>query len=617
MDVVAAPPFRASSIVWLPRPSASMLTVVCKTTFVLLPGESRVAPEQDPPNTSDEYLNRDERCSLRESSDLAPFKRHADVILVGHAYAPRAQPTSRLTVRLSVGELDKALEVHADRAWTSYGEFQQGAPFLKMPLVYERAAGGPTTWNPVGMSAHGRPDTYGTVPVPNLLPPGFRVSRQGEDIPPIGLGPIAPRWPGRLAKLFWHAGAWDFSRWNERPLPEHIDAAYFNVAPEDQQVGEIRGDERILLESLHAEHARLVTRLPGIVPRAVVQRTGVPAQQIRLRCDTLSIDTDRGVCHLVWRGQVALARADEQGLVTIRQEVQDVGDTTTMMAAVPAMTPALPFRGAALDSWQWPLMTPPIPGQPQRQEDDGTGTLPAVPGASHGVLPFTGPVDQQTPPPGPSSVSISDAPPFATAPVAAQVSSLTELAPGPAREASASPSGGPWTSMDLSTPTAVVAPQAAAVGLAEPVAPAPEPAQALPLAAFPIERVASIAASIARSKSEKVAILKRNDLTAARWASLERHWEEAMKRELSRGKMELLSAYDDAYVAQIEAERGIIMVEEYARLLVAAERGAEREALDAMGLPRGALLRVRRVWLKKTAADARLAKRVREAIEEE
>ncbi|AUX39726.1 hypothetical protein SOCE26_011210 [Sorangium cellulosum] len=594
-----------------------MLTVVCKTTFVLLPGESRVAPEQDPPNTSDEYLNGDERCSLRESSDLAPFKRHADVILVGHAYAPRAQPTSRLAARLIVGELDKALEVHADRTWTAYGELRQGAPFLRMPLVYERAAGGPTTWNPVGMSAHERPDAYGTVPVPNLLPPGFRVSRQGEDIPPIGLGPIAPRWPGRLAKLFWHAGTWDFSRWNERPLPEHIDAAYFNVAPEDQQVSELRGDERILLESLHAGHARLVTRLPGIVPRAVVQRTGIPAQQVRLRCDTLSIDTDRGLCHLVWRGQVALARADEPGLVTISQDVQDVEGTTTMTAAMPAMTPALPFREAALDSWTAAVMTSPAPRRPQRWEDDGTGTLPAVHAASLGALPFTGPVDQQAPPSGLPFIDVGDAPPFATAPVAAQVSELAELAPTPAREALASPGSGPRTSLALSTPAAATTPRAAGIEPAAPVAPAPKPEQALPLTAFPIERVASIAASIARRKSEKVAILKRNDLAAAHWASLERHWEEAMKNELSRGKTELLSAYDDAYVAQLEGERGIITVEEYARLLVAAERGTEREVLDAMGLPRGALLRLRRVWLKKTAADAGLAKRVREAIEEE
>jgi hypothetical protein len=69
---------------------------------------------------------------------------------------------------------------------------------------------------------------------------------------------VAPWWPGRVESLRQRAVGWDHRRWSEKPLPDEVDAAYFNAAPRDQQVKEIRADERIVLESLHPEHPRLV-----------------------------------------------------------------------------------------------------------------------------------------------------------------------------------------------------------------------------------------------------------------------------------------------------------------------------------------------------------------------
>jgi len=88
-----------------------------------------------------------------------------------------------------------------------------------------------------------------------------------------------------------------------------------------------------------------------------------------------------------------------------------------------------------------------------------------------------------------------------------------------------------------------------------------------------------------------------------------------IRAETGRGRSALLKAYDMAYIAQLEEERGPIRVEDYARLLVAAERGSGDVKLAAMGLPRGALLRIQRVWLGKVAGDAELGKSVRIAVE--
>ena len=77
------------------------------------------------------------------------------------------------------------------------------------------------------------------------------------------------------------------------------------MAPPDQQLDEIRPDERIHLEHLHPNEPTVDTQLPGCVPRVFVERDG-RAQRIELRADTLWIDTNRLVQTLTWRGQLPL-----------------------------------------------------------------------------------------------------------------------------------------------------------------------------------------------------------------------------------------------------------------------------------------------------------------------
>jgi hypothetical protein len=145
--------------------------------------------------------------------------------------------------------------------------------------------------------------------------------------------------------------------------------------------------------------------------------------------------------------------------------------------------------------------------------------------------------------------------------------------------------------------------------------PPPEEEEGLPLAAHPIERCAALAASLARRPGERAAILAEHALVEARSAALRDHWAEAIRQEARRGRTALLEAYDQAYVARLEEERGPITAEEYARLVVAGERGSADEALAALSLPRGALMRLNRVWLGRLADDAALAARVSAAVE--
>jgi hypothetical protein len=312
MDVVALSPVLVDRLVWRRDAERWALTVVVKATFDLAPGEVRLASQPIPVTASDVHEGNSAGRALVAPTDLVPFKARADVILVGHAYAPHGRPVSALTARLAACGVDKSIAVVGNRIVSPRG-VGPALPFAKMLLSYERAAGGPGTSNPVGMPRGER--------LPNLEPvgwsPGLRgekpgapaPSLRGDAPPPIGFGPVAPAWPERAARRRpWREG---------EPLPEDFDPGFFNAAPLDQQVAFLRGDEPIVLEHLHPDHAVLATRLPGVVPRAFADRRLGAPEPVEMLADTLWIDTDRRKLTIVWRGEARLASPDEAGRVLV------------------------------------------------------------------------------------------------------------------------------------------------------------------------------------------------------------------------------------------------------------------------------------------------------------
>jgi hypothetical protein len=607
MDVISTCPLRVASVVWQPRAGAWALTVVCKATFQLQPGVSPLAGAQEATDDDEGHWDNDESRSLRAPSDLVPFKARADVLLVGHAFAPGGQPARSLPVRLAVGRVDKRIEVWCDRIFWHEGRLLEGQPFTRMPLRYERAAGGPGTANPVGMRFDAPPDAHGAVPVPNLQPPGLQVTRRGDTFAPVGLGPIAPGWPGRAGKLGRHAAGWSHRQWRAQPLPGDLDRAYFNAAPPDQQVESIEPDERLALEHLHPEHPRLETRLPGVEPAARMTAGGRAGEEIAMAADTLWIDTDRGLATVVWRGRVPLSHAGEEGRVTVSRKgtapqgavaagatmalgpggvpgsALPFGEAPAVMAArpfdeAPAVmgtlmggsggAPALPF-GPAKSPW---VGVKPQPAASRETAPVDTGTVYGVKGKAYDVLPF--PEARAPLPPPPPKVE----------PVAPVEIAKEETPPAPEPVVSAAP------------------------------AETPEPPAAAPPVEVAIEKCAAIAASIARRPDDRAKILEENQLGAADWTAAEERWNKALKEEAARGKRGLLQAYDAAYVGRLEEERGPIELAEYARLVVATERGRLAEELAEMTLPREAVVRNERVWLKKVVGDPALGKRVKAAV---
>jgi hypothetical protein len=156
------------------------------------------------------------------------------------------------------------------------------------------------------------------------------------------LGPVPPTSPARRA-LLGGVAARRPDDWDGRVLPEDLDPACFNVAPPDQQLSVLRGDERIVLENLHPEHTELVTTLPGQRPLALIEGAGLPPRRVAMRADTLWIDASLGIGALVWRGQVALARCPAiRVLVDVEAPIMAEREPVARSASAPVVTPRAP-----------------------------------------------------------------------------------------------------------------------------------------------------------------------------------------------------------------------------------------------------------------------------------
>lgn len=697
MDLISSCGLPVASVVWQSATGAWALTAVCKATFLLTPGVVTLAQTQEPPNEDDNYWNDDESRSLQAASDLVPFKPRADVLVIGHAFAPHRTNVRSLIARVCVGAVDKAVEVWCERSFDADGRVREGAPFLKMPLRYERAAGGADTSNPVGMAFDGAPDAHGHIPIPNVQPLGAFLSHRGDTFAPVGLGPLAPHWPDRLATINLRVPVGWHREWHARPLAEGINPAYFNAAPPDQQTDFLRPDERIALENLHRDHWRLVTRLPGLHPQAVVERATGHRAPMTLVADTLWIDADRAICTVVWRGRIGLTHPREQG--TIRFTCEGAAEHAAQTMPAPAMASssseeaapgptdssrtmaprfeavaraALPFEsGASAPPQRMGTITEPsVAPAPDSGStmifagaNDGTDTLPfgrkapplealqaAEPAAEPNrappvdleatmvplptkprapALPFAqrpAPLDPPAPALVETSLTARSAAPYpndvlgATPPTAIP-RSLAKLGAAETHQAAlmGDPPAPPPMIGPLATPDMVASPSAveAETALMPPAAQPAEPERApAPRAEdYPIERCARIAARLACNASSAAEVLRAEDLDATGWPIVHEHWLAAIRAKTERRDKKLLADYDRAYVSELEAQRGPIAVDDYARLAEAAERSAQTEALAARELPEPAWPYIHRVWIERMVKDVRLVKQVRATVD--
>ncbi len=307
--------------------------VVARGTFALAQ-PAAFLPAQPPPNAGDEYWGAPGASSLRYASDAHVGKVGTDVALVGSAHAPRGRPVDEMRVALAVAGRMKVVRVIGDRAWRRSADgFTPPRPFAIMPLVYERAFGGPAPQaatgaggtgglagaggelladerNPVGRAFRGRRSArdVGGEALPNLEDPRWPLRRLGDCPPPAGFGYVAPAWLPRRR----HAGTYDAAWKRDRAplLPGDYDRRFSNAAAADLIFDPpLRGGEAIELDGFVPDGS-LRLALPVVRPRVEICVAG-GWQRPAVELETVLLEPDAGRLSLGWRASL---RCDKRAL---------------------------------------------------------------------------------------------------------------------------------------------------------------------------------------------------------------------------------------------------------------------------------------------------------------
>lgn len=300
--------FAANTALLYNEDGIDTLYIVVKATFNLGTALT-LADEQIPPLATDVYWAEPGQSSLRYASDVHVGKAATDIIMVGHACAPKQKPATQLDVDVSVGKVSKTVRVFGDRQWRD-GRITQPTPFTTMPLVYEKAFGGTHVVdgkadavemrNPVGTGFAGRrtPEQMNGIPLPNLEDPGQLIREIADCPPPACFGFCAPNWHPRVLRGGTYDDEWRTSR---APfLPKDFDKRSLNSAHADLiYPGFLEGDEPVRITHMHPNGPIQfdVPRLKLNAHVAVAGKVENPAFSL----ETLLLEPNRLTASLVFR----------------------------------------------------------------------------------------------------------------------------------------------------------------------------------------------------------------------------------------------------------------------------------------------------------------------------
>ena len=321
-DVANKTPFAFEVLYLVDEEFRPLAVPVVKGTFsVDRSGRCAPAEEQVPVNVSGECWGKDpETSSYKYEPEVAFVKPATDVVLIGHAYAPR-RDTREMRVGFRVGPLSKEIQVIGERVWfKTLGSVSmtKPLPFEKIPLIYERAFGG---WdrdhpdekkhaceprNPVGTGFRGAGGFVEGLRLPNLEDPRAPVKSLGGRATPAGFGFVSPHWHPRAGLAGTFDAAWEKTR--SPLLPKDFDRRFLNAASSGLTApGYLRGDEIVAAIGAVPE-GTFSCMLPAIPPPAVdLTMVDGKSKPVALALDTIIVEPDERRVMLLWRGHQVLA----------------------------------------------------------------------------------------------------------------------------------------------------------------------------------------------------------------------------------------------------------------------------------------------------------------------
>lgn len=324
-------PFAAQLFLLSNRDGDDTLCLVVKATYDLLPG-LHPAEKQQPIFMEDIYWGEPGQSSLKYPSEQHLEKPGTDVIVVGDACAPDQRPVTRLDVSLSVAGRGCLLKVFGDRKWTKgFLNLEPGSPkpFLRMPLVYEKAYGGMQVIdeaagdilmddrNPVGkgfIGKHSERDIDGLA-LPNIEDPQNLIKHPSDKPAPAGFGAIAPYWQRRASFTGTYDEVWQKTR---APfLPEDFDLRFYHAAhPGLIFTPYLQGGEPVVITNM-SPRGRQQFKLPQDEPKVEVDITG-RFETVKANLETVLLEPTEERISLLWRASAKSGKKITGAKVDVR-----------------------------------------------------------------------------------------------------------------------------------------------------------------------------------------------------------------------------------------------------------------------------------------------------------
>lgn len=340
--------------------------IVVRSTYDMYRADARgrllLAEQQSALVEADEYYGEVNLSSVVQESDYAPFKPRCDILFAhAEACAPQGEPAQRIAVGVRIGSWEKSLQVCGPRrletgvlGW----RLTDPQPAVRVPIRYEQAWGGSCQW-PLQLAADAEPELLArdernpvgcgfidpawlckvgasrfVAPQLEMLGEAFEARHaDAADYPVLGLGPIGRWWLPRRLKAGTYDEHWKRTRWPA--LPKDFDFAYWNCAPEDQQIDYPAGGEQVVMIGLHPG-GDMRFRLPEPDARLLLHLSaGVPLFKA-LQTDTLLFDLKAMQLVVVQRGLVAA----QAGVDKIEIGTWDVAGARARNAAILAQRDA-------------------------------------------------------------------------------------------------------------------------------------------------------------------------------------------------------------------------------------------------------------------------------------
>jgi hypothetical protein len=301
-----------------------VVTALVKATFEV-DRSRRVVPADVPSEIRiDEVLTRpgEARSSVRYPSDLGTAKVGTDVVVVGDAFS--AKPVTSVDIGIRIRDHFVPIRVHGERRFERdlfrKMVISDPAPFVSMPVVYERAYGGASAdwseleernWAGVGVAKNSS-ELSGT-PAPQIEHPARPHLSAADRFPPVGSGAIPSHWSPRKDYYGKVDASWKETR---APLPpKDYDPRYANVAHPDLQVfPALSAGDDVSVTSM-AESGIFRFGVPALPLIIVGMYSDGSTQVVRPPIDLLLLEPGRARFELLARATFALGR----GTRTLRE----------------------------------------------------------------------------------------------------------------------------------------------------------------------------------------------------------------------------------------------------------------------------------------------------------